>query len=133
MATQPIPGPRGKLLIGNLLDVDPENATHSMHLLHQQYGPIIQLQMLNKPPIVALGSQEYVHEVCDTERFEKLVGAALKEVRNLAGNGRLGSDAWGPSVLKLGMCLASSSLTIWHTQPFQYAGLFTAFNDEPEW
>lgn len=106
MATQQVPGPRGKLLIGNLLDVDPENATHSMHLLHQQYGPIIQLQMLNKPPIIALGSQEYVHEVCDTEKFEKLVGAALKEVRNLAGNGRWGSDALARSFLKLVTCRA---------------------------
>lgn len=85
--TEQIPGPPPKPLVGNMWDIDPANATHSMHLLMQQYGDIIQFKMPSNKPVIAVGSQRVVHEVSDTARFEKVIGSALKQVRNLAGNG----------------------------------------------
>lgn len=84
----PIPHPPAKPVIGNLLDIDPENAIGSLVTLMQRYGPIVKLSIIGKERIF-LGSQRLVHEISDQSRFEKLVVGALKEARNVAGDGKI--------------------------------------------
>jgi cytochrome P450/NADPH-cytochrome P450 reductase len=86
--TRPIPQPPTKFLVGNLGDLDPENAIRSMTGLIQQYGEIVKLSLIGREVII-VGSQELVNEVCDQTRFMKVVKGALGEVRSVAGDGGL--------------------------------------------
>jgi hypothetical protein len=87
-AIKPIPQPPTKFLVGNLGDLDPENAIRSMTGLIQQYGEIVKLSLIGRE-VVIVGSQELVNEVCDQTRFKKVVKGALGEVRSVAGDGGL--------------------------------------------
>jgi len=81
-----IPQPPTKFLVGNLGDLDPENAIRSMTGLIHQYGDIVKLSLIGRE-LVIVGSQELVNEVCDQSRFKKIVKGALGEVRSVAGDG----------------------------------------------
>jgi hypothetical protein len=91
---KPIPQPPTKFLVGNLGDLDPENAIRSMTGLIQQYGEIVKLSLIGRE-VVIVGSQELVNEVCDQTRFKKVVKGALGEVRSVAGDGVLFPFFWG--------------------------------------
>lgn len=84
-----IPHPPTYPVIGNVLAIDPDDPMQSIVRLMKQYGPIMALKFPKQPrPVVMIGCQEYVHEVCDQERFQKVVGGALEEVRSVAGDGK---------------------------------------------
>ncbi|KAF5387254.1 hypothetical protein D9757_006892 [Collybiopsis confluens] len=96
MASQ-IPQPPALPFIGNVTQLDRELPIQGFTLLAQQYGEIYLLDILGRKTIF-LNSQELANEVSNDTRFRKSVGASLKEVRHLVGD-----------------------------------GLFTAYEDEPNW
>lgn len=86
---RPIPQPPSRPLLGNLTDIDKDDAIGSITQLIRRYGEIVKLQVPNGPKNgrLFIGSQRLVHEIADQERFEKVVSGALEEVRRLAGDG----------------------------------------------
>ena len=88
--SQPIPQPPPSLFLGNLRDIDPQDAIGSITQLIRRYGEIVKLQVPNGPKNgrLFIGSQRLVHEVADQGRFEKIVTGALQEVRSVAGDGK---------------------------------------------
>lgn len=81
-----IPHPPTLPLVGNVHAIDPDDPIASIVDLMKRYGPIITLKF-PKETIIVVGSQEYVHELCDQERFIKNVSGALEEVRAIAKDG----------------------------------------------
>ena len=108
----PIPQPPPYPILGNALEMDPENPMQSLVDLHKKYGPIYVFQFPGHPEIM-IGSQELAHELCDQERFKKTVGGPLGEVRQIAKDGEY-----------------SYTLLVGETNR---AGLFTAHGHEPNW
>lgn len=84
---QPIPQPPPKFLLGNLGDIDPENRMASLTKLFKLYGPIYKLNLGGKM-VTFVGSHEIADEICDDERFEKMVTGPLFEVRAMTGPGQ---------------------------------------------
>ena len=108
----PIPQPPPYPILGNALEMDPENPMQSLVDLHKKYGPIYVFQFPGHPEIM-IGSQELAHELCDQERFKKTVGGPLGEVRQIAKDGE-----WFISSF---------------TRFTDSEGLFTAHGHEPNW
>ncbi|KAJ5692456.1 Bifunctional cytochrome NADPH reductase [Penicillium macrosclerotiorum] len=77
----PIPGPKGVPILGNIYDIEPEVPLNSIDLLADNYGPIFRLTTFGSPRVF-VSSHELVDEVCDEERFGKVVTQGLKEIRN---------------------------------------------------
>ncbi|KAJ5124323.1 uncharacterized protein N7515_008148 [Penicillium bovifimosum] len=78
---EPIPGPKGVPFLGNIYDIEPEVPVNSFELLADNYGPIYRLTTFGRPRVF-VNSHELVDEVCDEERFTKMVSAGLHEIRN---------------------------------------------------
>jgi cytochrome P450/NADPH-cytochrome P450 reductase len=95
----PIPQPPTYLfgLLGNIPELDPSFPARSLWRLNALYGPIVRLQL--KTNVILLSSQEYVNEICDEDRFEKIPGTNLVEIRPLLGDGLFTAfpqeKAWG--------------------------------------
>ncbi|KAJ4372866.1 hypothetical protein N0V83_003157 [Neocucurbitaria cava] len=81
MEHETIPGPPGLPIVGNLADIDATNPIQSMCNLTSQYGPIWKFHLGGAERVV-VGSQALMDEVCDEERFSKIIAAALDQVRN---------------------------------------------------
>ncbi|KAJ5780581.1 hypothetical protein N7457_005741 [Penicillium paradoxum] len=77
----PIPGPRGVPLLGNIYDIEAEVPANSFELLADNYGEIFRLTTFGRSRVF-VNSHELVDEVCDEERFSKVVSAGLHEIRN---------------------------------------------------
>jgi cytochrome P450/NADPH-cytochrome P450 reductase len=88
-----IPGPPGLPIIGNVADLNPDNPVESLCRLSAKYGPIFRFTLAGSERVV-IGSQALMDEVCDEERFSKIVAAALEQVRNGAHDGLF--TAYGP-------------------------------------
>jgi cytochrome P450/NADPH-cytochrome P450 reductase len=95
----PIPQPPTYLfgLLGNIPEMDPSFPARSLWRLHELYGPIVKLQL--KSDVILLSSQEYVNEVCNEDRFEKIPVLNLVEIRPFLGDGLFTAfpheKAWG--------------------------------------
>ncbi len=113
-ASIPIPQPPPRPVVGNLPDIDSSKGALGLVEIAEQYGPIVRIQFFNRS-IVAISSQQLVNEVCDETRFGKVLGVALREVRQFAGDGlftaetrepnwqkahRILMPAFGPAALK---------------------------------
>ena len=85
-AGAPVPQPPLKPILGNLTDIDGSMPVQSFMKLAQTYGPFFKMRFLDRDFYVA-SSQELVNELCDETRFTKRVGAALQEIRAVAGDG----------------------------------------------
>ncbi|KAF2730502.1 cytochrome P450 [Polyplosphaeria fusca] len=83
----PIPQPPSRLFIGNAGEIDPANLPQSMWRLADVYGEIFQLDMPGGRKLVVCNNYELNNDLCDGTRFEKVIGAALKEVRALIADG----------------------------------------------
>ncbi|CAO2650266.1 Nn.00g015580.m01.CDS01 [Neocucurbitaria sp. VM-36] len=81
MEHETIPGPPGLPIVGNLSDIDAQNPIQSMCTLTSKYGPIWKFNLGGAERIV-IGSQALMDEVCDEERFSKIIAASLNQVRN---------------------------------------------------
>ncbi|RDW85388.1 bifunctional cytochrome P450 reductase [Coleophoma crateriformis] len=79
--TEPIPGPPGLPIIGNVNDIDPIDSIKSLNRLADIYGPIFKLH-LGGTDRLYISSQALLNEVCDEKRFTKIVAGALNEIRN---------------------------------------------------
>jgi cytochrome P450 / NADPH-cytochrome P450 reductase len=93
-----IPQPRGLPLIGNLADLNPHTPVQSMMALARVHGPIFRIRMFGGGMIL-ISSQELANEVCDERRFVKGVHLALKQLRDIGGDGLFtaytGEPNWG--------------------------------------
>lgn len=82
-----IPQPKEKMLIGNLSDIDPKAPVQALMRLARTYGPIYQLNLPSRSPLVIISSYELIKELSDEKRFDKKVWAPLQQVRTFAGDG----------------------------------------------
>ena len=94
--TVPIPQPPPKPVVGNLPDIDSSKGILGLAEVAEQYGPIVRIQFFNRS-IIALSSQELVNEVCDESRFGKVLGVALRQVRQFAGDGLFTAETQEPN------------------------------------
>jgi cytochrome P450/NADPH-cytochrome P450 reductase len=72
--------------VGNIPDLEAETPIQSMMRLSREHGPLFRLAFPGRSLLV-LGSHELVDEVCDEQRFDKLVSQALNNIRDFAGDG----------------------------------------------
>ena len=92
----PIPQPPTRPVVGNLPDIDSSKGILGIVELAERYGPIVRIQFFNRS-IVAISSQQLVNEVCDESRFGKVLGVALRQVRQFAGDGLFTADTQEPN------------------------------------
>lgn len=79
MTSEPIPGPRGLPLLGNLLDVAASGPVITqIERLADTYGPIFQLHLKGKRALV-VSSAQLVDELVDEKKFRKEPPAALEK------------------------------------------------------
>jgi len=95
-STIPIPQPPPRPVVGNLPDIDSAKGVLGLVEVAQQYGPIVRIQFFNRS-VVAVSSQKFVNEVCDESRFGKVLGIALREVRQFAGDGLFTAETQAPN------------------------------------
>ncbi|KAF1840671.1 NADPH-cytochrome P450 reductase-like protein [Cucurbitaria berberidis CBS 394.84] len=81
MELETIPGPPGLPIVGNIADIDAQNTILSLCNLTSKYGPLWKFYIGSAERIV-IGSQALMDEVCDEERFSKIIAASLGQVRN---------------------------------------------------
>ncbi|KAH6838702.1 NADPH-cytochrome P450 reductase-like protein [Alternaria alternata] len=89
---EPIPGPPGLPIVGNIGDIDATNPTQSMCNLTLKYGPIWKFYLGGDRVVIA--NQAHLNEICDEERFSKIIAASLEQVRNGVHDGLFTS--YGP-------------------------------------
>ena len=88
MPHESIPSLPARPLMGNLHLIDADKPTQSMVSLTREHGHIFSFRALGgAKPMVFVSDPALVEEMCDTERFEKVVHAALEEIRDFAGDG----------------------------------------------
>jgi cytochrome P450/NADPH-cytochrome P450 reductase len=76
-----IPGPAPKPLIGNARDIDTTRTLESVMELARRFGPIFRLKVPGSADRIIVSGSDLVAEVCDPQRFDKLVTGGLSEVR----------------------------------------------------
>jgi hypothetical protein len=84
---EPIPQPPTDLILGNLRLVDKKAPTQSLAKLALEYYPILRFQFLGGRTVLFISSQELADDVCNEDKFKKLIGKALENVRAFAGDG----------------------------------------------
>ncbi|CAI3796964.1 bifunctional cytochrome P450/NADPH--P450 reductase [Pseudarthrobacter sp. MM222] len=94
--TVPIPQPPPKPVVGNLPDIDSNKGILGIVEVAERYGPIVRIQFFNRS-VVAISSQQLVNEVCDESRFGKVLGRALREVRDFTGDGLFTAETQEPN------------------------------------
>lgn len=92
----PIPQPPPRPVVGNLPDIDSSKGVLGLVEVAERYGPIVRIQFFNRS-IVAVSSQQLVNEVCDESRFGKMLGIALRQVRQFAGDGLFTAETQEPN------------------------------------
>lgn len=78
--TTPIPQPRGLPLVGNVLDVNPNNTWGSLKKLAEEHGEIFKITVFGRT-IVFVAGAALAEELCDEKRFRKYVGGPVVEIR----------------------------------------------------
>jgi cytochrome P450 / NADPH-cytochrome P450 reductase len=94
MDLQPIPGPRGLPILGNLLDLrDDEAPLRAIENLADMYGEIYKIKVGGKTQII-VSSAEMMKEVMDEKRFLKtaIPGLAERKPNGLIVAGTLDPD-----------------------------------------
>ncbi|KAF7538586.1 hypothetical protein G7054_g2820 [Neopestalotiopsis clavispora] len=84
---QPIPGPKGYPVIGNVSDVDPNSSLESFKQLSEQYGEIYRLRFPGKNDTIVVSSFDLADDLLDDNRFRKAPMNVLAEIRNGVGDG----------------------------------------------
>ena len=77
-----IPGPPPKPIIGNALDIPGDRTIQALMDLTRAYGPIMRLVTPIGDRYVVSGL-DMVDDLCDDQRYDKLVGTAQKELRKM--------------------------------------------------
>ncbi|KAJ5530795.1 NADPH-cytochrome p450 reductase FAD-binding alpha-helical domain-3 [Penicillium freii] len=93
-----IPGPKPLPVVGNLFDLDLDNALQSIIKMADEFGPLFQITVNRQKHIFAT-SQALVDELCDETRFHKAVIGGVEKLRMLAHDGLFtahhGERGWG--------------------------------------
>lgn len=76
----PIPQPPGVPVLGNVLDINPNNTWDSLKKLAEKYGEIFQIKVFGHT-MVFVASVALAQELCDEKRFRKYVGGPIVEIR----------------------------------------------------
>ena len=92
-----IPGPKGLPVVGNMFDVPPDRTIVTLMELTREYGPMIKLHTPAGDRFAASGLA-MIDDLCDDERFDKLVGDGQKAVRSFGRSaGLFTSDTDDPN------------------------------------
>ncbi len=91
-----IPMPDKMPIVGNILSVDKDQPLQSLMELTRELGPIMRMDMMGTPLVVASG-HELVEELCDETRFDKAVRGTLRRVRAIGGDGLFTGDTQEPN------------------------------------
>jgi cytochrome P450 / NADPH-cytochrome P450 reductase len=92
-----IPGPKGKPIVGNMFDVPPERTIVTLMELTRKFGPMIRLRTPAGDRFATSGLA-MIDDLCDDERFDKLVGDGQKAVRSFGRSaGLFTSDTDDPN------------------------------------
>ncbi|WQF87995.1 Putative cytochrome P450 [Colletotrichum destructivum] len=95
---QPIPGPKPLPVFGNALLLDINDLVGSILAIAYNYRPIFSLTLLGKRETF-VSSPALCRELCDEQRFHKLVTKGLERLRPVTGDGLFtayhDSHAWG--------------------------------------
>jgi cytochrome P450 / NADPH-cytochrome P450 reductase len=84
---EPIPQPPGYPVLGNLFDLrGAETPTQALMKLARQYGPIFRFHVGTRRLTVISGF-DLVDELCDEERFDKMLGPGQINGRAVVGDG----------------------------------------------
>lgn len=113
MDFEPIPGPRGLPIVGNVLDLRDEEATvRAFERLADTYGEIFQIKV-NGQRLVMVASAEMMKEVMDEKRFMKTAIPALHSDERPDGLIVAGTNDpdWGQAHRILAPVSVSSDLT----------------------
>src|SRR5512147_296320 len=84
--SETIPQPKPDPILKNLKDMDLKEPVQGLMRLARTYGPIYRLSLPGRELLV-VSSQELVNELCDEQRFDKKIHAALENIREFAGDG----------------------------------------------
>ena len=97
LTVEDIPGPKGLPVVGNMFDVPSERTIVTLMGLVREYGPMIRLRTPAGDRFVASGLA-MIDDLCDDERFDKLVGDGQKAVRSFGRSaGLFTSDTDDPN------------------------------------
>jgi cytochrome P450 / NADPH-cytochrome P450 reductase len=92
-----IPGPKGKPIVGNMFDIPPDHTIVTLMELTREYGPMIRLRTPGGDRFATSGLK-MIDDLCDDERFDKLVGDGQKAVRSFGRSaGLFTSDTDDPN------------------------------------
>ncbi|HEY9472205.1 MAG TPA: cytochrome P450, partial [Propionibacteriaceae bacterium] len=92
-----IPGPKGLPVVGNMFDVPPDRTIVTLMELTREYGPMIRLRTPGGDRFATSGLA-MIDDLCDDERFDKLVGDGQKAVRSFGRSaGLFTSDTDDPN------------------------------------
>ena len=97
MTVDDIPGPKGLPVVGNMFDVPANRTIQTMMEITREYGPMIRLRTPAGDRYIASGLA-MIDDLCDDERFDKLVGDGQKAVRSFGRSaGLFTSDTDDPN------------------------------------
>ena len=92
-----IPGPKGLPVVGNMFDVPADHQIVTLMKVVRELGPMIRLRTPAGDRFVASGLA-MIDDLCDDERFDKLVGDGQKAVRSFGRSaGLFTSDTDDPN------------------------------------
>jgi cytochrome P450/NADPH-cytochrome P450 reductase len=75
-----IPGPKGVPVLGNILDIPADRMIQSLMDLVREHGPMVRVRTPAGDRYVASGL-DMINDLCDDDRFDKLVGTSQRELR----------------------------------------------------
>jgi cytochrome P450 / NADPH-cytochrome P450 reductase len=92
-----IPGPDGLPVVGNMFTIPAKRTVQTLMEIVREYGPMVRLQTPVGDRFVASGLA-MIDDLCDDERFDKLVGDGQKAVRKFGrSSGLFTSDTDDPN------------------------------------
>ena len=92
-----IPTPDGLPLVGNMFTIPAKRTIQTLMEIVREHGPMIRLRTPVGDRFVASGLA-MIDDLCDDERFDKLVGDGQKAVRKFGrSNGLFTSDTDDPN------------------------------------
>ena len=83
---EPIPGPPGYPILGNILDVRDEVPINGLQTLADMYGPIYKITLFGQE-LVVVSSVKMVEELSDEARFHKVLAGGLERIKGQKASG----------------------------------------------